>query len=219
MLHLETATKACAVALSIDGVLLDSMSIQGDGFVHGEQLAPMIERLLSNQALRPQDLGAVSVGAGPGSYTGLRIGWSTAQGLCYGLKAPLISISSLETLIELARKVHPNSKICALIDARRDEVFRRIEDEKGVVLALDGPEIINEHALNFDGNLVLVGDGAQKTSALINCKHILDLDIQMSASGQINSAWKKFHAKDFCDLAYSSPNYTKEFYSPQFVGK
>ena len=90
ILHLETSTKICSVALSQDGIILAHNDQTGDGYIHGEALTLMIEALLQNAHKTLQDLQAISFSSGPGSYTGLRIGLSTAKGLCYALSIPLI---------------------------------------------------------------------------------------------------------------------------------
>ena len=95
LLHIETATKVCSVALSNDGQLVHAEEINEDGYSHGEQLTCLIEKCMQHAGLTFQELAAISVSSGPGSYTGLRIGVSTAKGLCYALKIPLIAIDSL----------------------------------------------------------------------------------------------------------------------------
>lgn len=212
LLHIETATKVCSVALSKDNILLDEISEEGEGYVHGERLTILIQKILEKNIVSLSDIGAISVGLGPGSYTGLRIGLSTAKGICYGLNIPIIGISSLECVIKIARQKYFNKKILAAFDARRMEVFRRFEDEEGNIIEMDAPEIIIENSYIDEDNMVWVGDANQKCKGVMKNKNIIyDDALQISASGQLETAWNRFQNNDFDDLAYLVPNYTKEF--------
>lgn len=212
LLHIETATKVCSVALSKDNILLDEISEEGEGYVHGERLTILIQKILVKNNISLTDIGAISVGLGPGSYTGLRIGLSTAKGICYGLNIPIIGISSLECVIKIARQKYFNKKILAAFDARRMEVFRRFEDEEGNIIEMDAPEIIIENSYIDEDNMVWVGDANQKCKGvMINKNIIYDDALQISASGQLETAWNRFQNNDLDDLAYLVPNYTKEF--------
>ncbi len=133
MLHLETSTKICSVALSQDGILLAHNDQTGDGYIHGEALTLMIEALLQNAHKTLQDIKAISFSSGPGSYTGLRIGLSTAKGLCYALSIPIIAIPTHQILFQMAMQFGsegPQNTI-ALLDARRTEVYMEVFDAQG----------------------------------------------------------------------------------------
>ena len=104
ILHLETATKVCSVALSLNGVQIACKESTSDEYIHGEQLTNFISDVLLRAKISIKNLSAVSVSSGPGSYTGLRIGVSTAKGICFGLSIPLISVPSLMSLISIAEK-------------------------------------------------------------------------------------------------------------------
>ena len=126
LLHIDTATKTCSVALSKNGVLVDFIELTEDGYIHGEKLTLFIEEVCQKNAVDLKELSAISVTSGPGSYTGLRIGVSVAKGLCYALEIPMIAIDALLTLAAQGKVKHPGKKLCCMIDARRMEVFSAI---------------------------------------------------------------------------------------------
>lgn len=130
ILHIETATKICSVAVSEAGNILAFHEEHPDNYVHGEQLTLFIEKVCIKARIQLSDLDAVSVSIGPGSYTGLRIGLSTAKGLCFGLEIPIICIETLDSLLVTARSKYPNATLCAMLDARRMEVYTKSIDEK-----------------------------------------------------------------------------------------
>ena len=215
ILHIETATKVCSVALSLNGELISCKESSNDEFVHGEQLTNYISEVVSLAKIKLSNLSAVSVSSGPGSYTGLRIGVSTAKGLCFGLSIPLIAVPSLLSLIYLAKERHPKTTICAMFDARRMEVFRQVVDENGLELLPVGPQVVDEYSMVDFEPFLAVGDGTNKLKELWgNRKVQFDDAIVPSAKGQVTLANQKFKAQDFEDVAYFVPNYGKEFYTP-----
>ncbi len=215
ILHIETATKVCSVALSLNGELISCKESSNDEFVHGEQLTNYISEVVSLANIKLSNLSAVSVSSGPGSYTGLRIGVSTAKGLCFGLSIPLIAVPSLLSLISLAKERHPTTTICAMFDARRMEVFRQVVDENGLELLPVGPQVVDEYSMVDFEPFLAVGDGTNKLKELWgNRKVQFDDAIVPSAKGQLILANQKFKAQDFEDVAYFVPNYGKEFYTP-----
>ena len=215
ILHIETATKVCSVALSLNGELISCKESSNDEFVHGEQLTNYISEVVSLAKIKLSNLSAVSVSSGPGSYTGLRIGVSTAKGLCFGLSIPLIALPSLLSLISLAKERHPTTTICAMFDARRMEVFRQVVDENGLELLPVGPQVVDEYSMVDFEPFLAVGDGTNKLKELWgNRKVQFDDAIVPSAKGQLILANQKFKAQDFEDVAYFVPNYGKEFYTP-----
>lgn len=215
ILHIETATKVCSVALSLNGELISCKESSNDEFVHGEQLTNYISEVVSSANIQLENIAAVSVSSGPGSYTGLRIGVSTAKGLCFGLSIPLIAVPSLLSLIYLAKERHPKTTICAMFDARRMEVFRQLVDENGLELLPVGPQVVDEYSMVDFEPFLAVGDGTNKLKELWgNRKVQFDDAIVPSAKGQLILANQKFKAQDFEDVAYFVPNYGKEFYTP-----
>lgn len=213
ILHIETATKVCSVALSSDGELARIQEFKDDGYAHGEQLTILIQKVLDLQGITAADLSAVSVSAGPGSYTGLRIGVSTAKGLCYALNIPLISVDTLQSMAEVARIVYPDSNLCPMIDARRMEVFSLITNFDAAILKPVSADVLDENSyLDFEP-FVCFGDGAQKMQELWGERNIeFDLELEPSAKGQIHLAYEKFLNREFEDVAYFEPAYLKEFY-------
>ena len=212
ILHIETATKVCSVALSLNGNLLQLKEIEEDGYAHGEKLTLLIEDTLKSEDIDVNQLVAVSVSAGPGSYTGLRIGVSTAKGLCYALKIPLISIDSLLTIQQVAKEKYPNQNIAALIDARRMEVFATIFNENSEVIKPISADVIDENSyLNFEP-FVACGDGAEKLADIWNKRNItIDSYILSSAKGQVELGYQKYVNSEFEDVAYFEPFYLKDF--------
>lgn len=116
ILHLETATKVCSVALSKNGVLVGIKETEEDGYSHGENLNLFIQHVLRQEGIEIKQLSAVSLASGPGSYTGLRIGAATAKGLCYALGIPMIAIDSLTSLAALGSEKYTGQNLCPVID-------------------------------------------------------------------------------------------------------
>jgi len=214
ILHLETSTKICSVALSKNGELFDFIETSSDQFIHGEALTVMMDQLLKRNSIDIKSLLAISISLGPGSYTGLRIGLATAKGLSFGLGIPFIGVSSLESLVTLARTKYPDATIAAAFDARRDEVFLRIQQQNRVLL-MDQPVIIREDFVSPADTLVWVGDANVKLKEMLRTEsqHAFDDEIQPSAIGQIAIAFHRFSIGDFDDIDQIKPNYTKAFYS------
>ncbi|MBT5933122.1 MAG: tRNA (adenosine(37)-N6)-threonylcarbamoyltransferase complex dimerization subunit type 1 TsaB [Flavobacteriales bacterium] len=212
ILHIETATKICSVALSDSGTLLDSLDKEPSEYIHGEYLTLFIEELLQNGNKTFQDLDAISVSIGPGSYTGLRIGLAVAKGLCFGLKIPLITVETLDSLLALGRKVHPDQNLCAVLDARRMEVYSKIISSEETVVSDTEATIIDESTFTDFEPFVCFGDGAAKLSEIWSGRDItINNDIKLIAAGQLNVSIAKFRNNNFEDLAYTKPMYIKEF--------
>lgn len=212
ILHLETATKVCSVALSLNGELRQLEEIADDQYAHGEQLTLLVEKVLKNAQLTPRDLAAVSVSSGPGSYTGLRIGVSTAKGLCYALGIPMIAIDSLSAMAALAREKYPQQSLCPMIDARRMEVYSTIFAADGSVLKPMSADVLDENSYSGFEPFVFFGDGAPKMADLWKAKNaVFDSELRCSASGQAAKAFEKFTKQELEDVAYFEPLYLKEF--------
>ena len=209
LLHLESSTKVCSVALSKDGELCAIEELEEDGYSHGENLTIFIERVLEKGGISIKELNGISVASGPGSYTGLRIGVATAKGLCYSLKIPLIAIDSLTAL---AAQATTEITRCAVIDARRMEVYNCFFDSEGNKLKEISADIIDEDSYREFEPFVYFGDGAQKLEDIWSnrdCK--INTDIKSSASGQVKIAFEKFNKSEFEDVAYFEPFYLKDF--------
>lgn len=216
ILHIESATKACSVAISKDGKLVALVEEEKDGYQHGEKLNLFIEEVIQKANITLKDLVAISVASGPGSYTGLRIGASTAKGLCFALNIPLIAIDTLTCLTEIGREIHQNHNLCAVVDARRMEVYNHFIDSNGTKLKEISADVIDESSYEEFEPFVYFGDGAEKLSEVWknrNCT--IDKSIRSSAKGQCKLAYEKYKTEDFEDLAYFEPFYLKDF----IVGK
>lgn len=211
ILHLETATKVCSVALSKNGEAIASKEIEEEGYSHGENLTLLIQSTVREAGLTMKDLDAVSLASGPGSYTGLRIGASTAKGLCYALNIPLIAIDALSSLCELVRDDYPGKNRCALIDARRMEVFGLIQDEKGAIVKDISADILDEDSYAEFEPFVYFGDGAAKLKEVWSERYATFAEVKSSALGQIRLSFQKYQDQQFEDVAYWEPFYLKDF--------
>ncbi len=213
ILHLETATRICSVSLAENDSLLNVIDLDEGSFAHGERLTLLIEEVLEKSGRSLRELNAISVSSGPGSYTGLRIGVSTAKGLCYALSIPLIAVNTLSGMVALAHEKHPGKRVCAMIDARRMEVYSLLVDSEGQVLKPVSADVLDETSYAEFDAFVCVGDGAAKCVELWNQRSLdFDLDFQPSAQAQVRLAYDKWVNGEFEDLAYFEPNYVKPFY-------
>ena len=216
LLHIETATKACSVALSRNGECIAVREEVTDAYLHSEKLTIFIAETMQEAQITFADLHGISVASGPGSYTGLRIGVSTAKGLCYALDIPLIAVDALHALATIAQAKHPGKTLCAAIDARRMEVYNAIYAADLSPLKAISADIITETSYDAFDPFVYFGDGAQKLHALWSNRNVtLDDTIHASAVGQIPEAFRKFQAKNWEDVAYFEPFYLKDFVSTQ----
>lgn len=215
ILGIETATKNCSVALFKDAILIAEKEQSSEKYSHAEQLTLFIQEVLGIANLTLNDVDAIALSMGPGSYTGLRIGTSTAKGLCYALDIPLISVSTLQAMaLKMARTNNKPQYYCPMIDARRMEVFAAIYDENNNEVRKVQADIVDENTyLNFlDEKVLFFGDGAIKCKEAINHKNAEFVDgILPSAKDLGIIANQKFTNKDFEDVAYFEPYYLKDF--------
>lgn len=214
ILHIETSSKNCSVAISDADRLLCLCEEVSENYKQSESLHTFVQWALEGAEITLNELDAVSLGMGPGSYTGLRIGSSAAKGFCYGLKIPLIAVNSLETMIEpfLNRNF---DYIIPLLDARRMEVYTALFDGKsGQMLSETEAKIIDESSFEEfkDKKIIFVGDGATKAKEILQ---LADAEFEdktyPSAKFLIQKAVEKFNNKEFEDVAYFEPFYLKEF--------
>ena len=215
ILNIETATKNCSVSLSKDGVLLSVKEVSSDQFSHAEQLHVFFEQILSDQGLGFKDLSAIGVSKGPGSYTGLRIGVSSAKGLCYSLGIPLIAV---DTLSVLARGIQADEGfIVPMVDARRMEVYTAQFDHLYHCLSDASALVIEESSfsslLDMKLPIHLMGDGALKCRNVLNNELFVYHEdvIYPSAKDMVLLTYDKFLQKNFVDIAYFEPFYLKDF--------
>ena len=212
ILNIETATKNCSVALSKDGRTIAIRELSEQNFSHAEKLHVFIEELFAESHLKLQDLSAIAVSQGPGSYTGLRIGVSAAKGLCYALSIPLIAVDTLEIL---ARKIKiSNGTILPMIDARRLEVYSAFFDSNYAKIRETKAEIIDKNSFQDETEILhLIGDGAMKFKEILTdekFKYYPEIQFPSAAEMSLIS-FQKFQNNQFEDVAYFEPFYLKDF--------
>ncbi|MFN0274667.1 MAG: tRNA (adenosine(37)-N6)-threonylcarbamoyltransferase complex dimerization subunit type 1 TsaB, partial [Chitinophagales bacterium] len=164
LLHIETSSPLCSVALSNDADLIKEVFSDGEND-HAAQLAVLIKNLFFEAGVSISDLSAVSVSAGPGSYTGLRIGVSTVKGICHALNIPLIDVSSLQAMATAASSVSKTSLLCPMIDARRMEVYCALYDPLMNEIEKEDARIIDEtffQTILQIKKIAFFGSGAEK---------------------------------------------------------
>jgi len=211
ILHLETSTKICSVAISENGVLRAYQDQTGEGYIHGEELTLMIQTLLRQTNLNLKDLSAISYSSGPGSYTGLRIGLSTAKGLCFALQIPLLAIPTHQILFQIAKENNLTTgvHVFALLDARRTEVYLQTFDAQGNSVQQLQCALLENTALPESDSITVVGDANEKAKTYWTDPSIQWIDAPLSAKFQAQIVAQAFENQTFEDLAYCSPIYLK----------
>lgn len=218
ILHIETSTKACSVAIAEGGHLLANDFRIFEHYAHAETLNPMIQEVMKSGGRNFKDLDAVAVSSGPGSYTGLRIGISSAKGFCYGLEIPLLAISSLEVMMVAARNYEKSDSkgiLVPMMDARRMEVYSSSFDETGKRLENDKAIVVDENfSKRFEGEKVYYfGDGMPKCISFLekDSRSVFIDSIYPDAKNMVAISFEKFRKSEFENLAYFEPEYLKEF--------
>ena len=229
ILLIETATQICSVVLAVDGKIAARRESDTPN-AHSTCLSVFIDDVLKESGLSPRDLSAVCVSAGPGSYTGLRIGVSTAKGFCYALGIPLLSVPTLLSMAALYYRQHPDyhGLVCPMIDARRMECYTMIVDANLNILRDTHADILDRSAdsqlstLNSQldrGEVMFIGDGAEKTRDMLsnhpNAHY--DNDFRLSAEGMIELSEAKLQQNETEDVAYFEPFYLKDFVAKKSV--
>lgn len=217
ILNIETSTNVCSVALS-EGTNCVFKKSNAEGMNHAALLSVFIAEALEVLKSQSKNLDAVAVSSGPGSYTGLRIGVSTAKGLCYGFNIPLISVNTLEIMAVPAIKSIKNKEnilFCPMIDARRMEVYTAFYNPEGTIVRDISADIITEESYKEileSKTVYFFGDGSDKCKPVLTHKNALFINhIAPLAENMIELALKKFDKKEFEDTAYFEPFYLKEF--------
>ncbi|HEX2627624.1 MAG TPA: tRNA (adenosine(37)-N6)-threonylcarbamoyltransferase complex dimerization subunit type 1 TsaB [Chitinophagaceae bacterium] len=216
LLNIDTALDIASVCLSKDGSVLQSASNdqQKD---HALWLHQCVADLLQSNGFTGNDLGAVAVTIGPGSYTGLRVGLSAAKGLAYALKIPLIGVSTLQ-MIAQANHNEIVELVCPMIDARRMEVFTAVYNREGKEIAAPSALILDENSFSglLEKNKILFcGNGCKKMQPLVKHAHASYNERSGDATDLSVIADQHFQEKRFIDLAYSEPLYIKDFNAVQ----
>ncbi len=215
ILSIETATPVCSVALHEQGNLLAVSEIREPG-AHAEKLMGLLEEVLAKAGKLLSDLEAIAVSEGPGSYTGLRIGVSTAKGLAFALDKPLIGINTLRAMAA-ACPLEKGAQAVAVLDARRMEVYSQVFgeqlEEKTPIEALILEEGVFGNWLD-QGKVFFIGDAVEKVRQVVdhpNAVFLSETEYPLSAKTMGQLAFEKFQEQGFEDLAYFVPNYLKEF--------
>ena len=214
ILHIETSSKNCSVAISDGLELLCLCEEVSENYKQSESLHTFVEWALEGAKISLKDLDAISLGKGPGSYTGLRIGASSAKGFCFGLHIPLIAINSLETMIEPFLN-QGFDFIIPLIDARRMEVYSAVfEGKSGDMISKTEAKVLDETSYQEyqEKKILFVGDGALKAKDILQLPNAdFNETIYPSAKYLVKKAVEKYNRKDFEDVAYFEPFYLKDF--------
>lgn len=222
ILCIETGTDICSVGIAKDGELL-SLRESDEGRDHARKVGVFVDELLRETGIVPDDLDAVAVGKGPGSYTGLRIGVSFAKGLCYGLQKPLVAVGSLDALAEVAREDYEagilsvddwdGAYLCPMVDARRMEVYAQVFDTEGRPQGEVSAEVVDEGSFAaFRGQgrpFVIFGSGARKCADVL--PDAVYVEVTPSAHGLARLAQQALDEGRTEDIAYFEPFYLKDF--------
>lgn len=216
ILCLDTATKVCSVAIAHNGETVDSRILQGEQYSHAENLHTMIRELLRENQWTPDQLDAVAISQGPGSYTGLRIGVSAAKGLCYALQIPMLAICTLRLLC-MDKKVQDSGsdRLCPMIDARRNEVYTAVFGGDGNPMTEVEALILDDH--NFgelleNHSVAFFGDGSEKFADQLdhpNARFISGVVPNAANMGALAEAF--LQRGEHVDVAYFEPFYLKDF--------
>ena len=215
ILYLETSSKNCSVAISDGEKLLCVCEEVSENYKQSESLHSFVEWALEGAELSIKDIEAISLGKGPGSYTGLRIGAASAKGFCYGLKIPLVAVNSLESMKEPFLGQNYDFVI-PLVDARRMEVYTAVYDgNTGDEITPTEAKVLDETSFEEfkDKKVIFVGDGAKKAKEILQLPNAdFNDEIYPSAQYLVKKTLDKIRNKDFEDIAYFEPFYLKEFH-------
>lgn len=216
LLSLETSTQVCSVAIHQQGELLAFREMREPRSA-ASQLAVMIDAIMNESNTQPDMLGGVVVAAGPGSYTGLRIGVATAKGICFALNLPLISVNTLDLVAQQGKELISNraSLLCPMLDARRMEVYCKLVDFNLDQVEPTQAKIIEATSFTeyLEKNLVyFIGEGATKCREIISHANANFLDNVIPNATQLGKmGYSKWMQKDFEDTATFEPFYLKDF--------
>lgn len=213
ILNIETSTTNCSVALSKSGVVMGFKEDNSLKYSHAERLHVYIDEVLKTAQVSIDQLQAISISKGPGSYTGLRIGISAAKGLCFALNIPLISVPTLEAL---AHQIDdPKGVIVAMLDARRMEVYSAIYDDQYNEIRSTEAEVLTSESyqeLLESSPVYFIGNGVSKTKDIITHKNAQFIEDKLPSSKQMCTlSYDKFKMSHFEDVAYFEPFYLKDF--------
>lgn len=216
ILQIETATPVCSVALSQDGKTI-ALKEEAAQNIHASSLTLFIEEVMKQAGLVYADLDAIAVSKGPGSYTGLRIGVSTAKGLCFALDKSLIGLSTLQMMANGFLKQYPDyaGMVCPMIDARRMEVFTAVYTNHLVEVETINAKIVDETSFRSSldaATITFIGDGAAKCAAVLAHPNAQFSSLNFNSAANMSElAYLAFNQANFEDVAYFEPFYLKDF--------
>lgn len=220
ILNIDTAIETAYITISKDGAIVAQL-VNTEQKEHGAFLQPAIKNLLDTISVTLQQLDAIALSAGPGSYTGLRVGMASAKGLCFALNKPLISIGTLEILASAAiSSAHSEIKnnnllFCPMIDARRMEVFTALYDKSMQTVLNPCAMQLNEASFAkwlLKNKILFFGTGAKKWKQICSSENaILYAELNNPLAMSILSH-QKFERKEFANLSYAEPLYLKDFF-------
>jgi tRNA threonylcarbamoyladenosine biosynthesis protein TsaB len=211
ILNIETATKNCSVSVAEDGKVIASRELAEQGYSHAEKLHVFIGEILKEKNLRFNELAAIAVSKGPGSYTGLRIGVSAAKGLCFSLDKPLIAIDTLEVLAAQAKI--DDGILVPMLDARRMEVYSAVFNPNHEMVRGVQAEIITENSFSTQNSVYIIGDCQEKIKTVLTTPNFVFLEeiVFPSANEMAAISFAKFQRHAFENVAYFEPFYLKDF--------
>lgn len=213
ILCIETTTTNCSVALANDGQIASVKEYNSKKYSHAEKLHPFIEEVLAEADCEFSDLKAIAISQGPGSYTGLRIGTSTAKGLCFALDIPLIALETLDVLFEQVKN-EPYDFVIPMLDARRMEVYTATYELSNKTKSATEAKVLDEGSFEETldkGKVLCVGNGVKKFQEICHHPNISFTESLPSAKQMVKLAQDKFTKEAFEDLAYFEPYYLKDF--------
>lgn len=215
ILNIDTAVEVSSICIAENDVPIGA-KINPSQKDSAAWLHTAIKELIAEKNISLQQLNAISVTEGPGSYTGLRVGMSTAKGFCYVLNKPLITVNTLKLMAYVARKTHDELLLCPMIDARRMEVFAAVLDKKLNFALAPTNLILNESSFMewlSKERMVFFGNGSTKFQGIMKNSNAFFASIEANATSMVSLSYEKFLLREFADLAYAQPFYGKDFHS------
>lgn len=213
ILNIETATTNCSVSLSKQGETVVLKEDYNSNYSHAERLHVYIDEVLKSSNISKANLDAIAISKGPGSYTGLRIGVSTAKGLCFALDKPLIAVSTLKTLAYQVKI--DEGVIIPMLDARRMEVYSAIYDANYNQVRETQAQILEENAFsNYldEGKVYFIGSGVEKAKGLLKHTNAVFIEGKLPSANEMSKhSFEKYKKSDIEDVAYFEPYYLKDF--------
>ncbi|RAJ85686.1 tRNA threonylcarbamoyladenosine biosynthesis protein TsaB [Chitinophaga dinghuensis] len=220
IINIDTATGRGSVSLARDGKVLQTLASE-EQRDHAATMTLFVQQLLLEQGINPDSVDAIAVSAGPGSYTGLRVGVATAKGLCYAWNKPLIAVSTLQMMAQgmLLQQNDREILYCPMLDARRQEVFTAVYDAELKEVMPPQALILEEnsyHGLLSDHKIIFFGDGSPKWRQMLTSQdNAVFGPYEMTAADMSLLSEAAYGQKSFADLAYFSPFYLKPFFFPK----